>query len=249
MSSKGFGKCLVLTSGGLDSTVLLYKAIAAFGKSNVYMLNMYYGQKHSIEIEMARWQAKHLGLEDHYIEKDISTIFTGLEDASALLKGSKKTIVHESYADQLQNTDVVSAYVPYRNGMLLSIAAAIAYSLDCSSVAYGAHADDAVRRSNGTGAAAYPDCTEQFIKAQSRAIEEGTDNKVHLWAPLWNLTKAQVVTEGVNACMTRDEFQHTHSCYEGTPGGCHTCGTCRDREEALDANDFTRGVGQSGKER
>ena len=90
MSSDVSGKCLVLTSGGLDSTVLLYKAIATFGKSNVYMLNMYYGQKHSIEIEMARWQAKHLGLEDHYIEKDISTIFNGLENASALLLSDRQ---------------------------------------------------------------------------------------------------------------------------------------------------------------
>lgn len=243
------GKCLVLTSGGLDSTVLLYTAIATFGKSNVYMLNMYYGQKHDVEIDMARWHAKHLGLEDHYIEKDISTIFHGLENASALLRGSAKQIAHESYAEQLKNTDVVSAYVPYRNGMLLSIATAIAYSLGCNNVAYGAHADDAVRRNNGSGAAAYPDCTEDFIKAQARAIEEGTDHKVHLWAPLWNLNKSQVVMKGVETCMTREEFQFTHSCYEGTLGGCHTCGTCRDREAALDANDFTRGVGQSGKER
>ena len=240
-------KCLVLTSGGLDSTVLLYKAIAEHGKSNVYMLNMYYGQKHDIEIEMARWQAEHLGLEDHYIEKDISTIFHGLENASALLKGSAKTIAHESYAEQLKNTDVVSAYVPYRNGLLLSIAAGIAYSLGCDIVAYGAHADDAVRRENG--GAAYPDCTKEFIDAQRKAIEEGTGGKVTLWSPLWNLNKAEVVGEGLKSLMTRDEFQHTHSCYEGTPGGCHTCGTCRDREAALDYHPQTVGVGQSGKER
>lgn len=240
-------RVLVLTSGGLDSTVLLYKAISQVGKSNVYMLNMYYGQKHDIEIEMARWQAKHLGLEDHYIERDISSIFSGLENASALLKGSAKEIAHESYAEQLSHTDVVSAYVPYRNGILLSIASGIAYSLGCDTVAYGAHADDAVRRTNG--GAAYPDCTKEFIDAQQRAIEEGTAGKVTLWSPLWDLTKSQVVMEGVEALMTRDEFEHTHSCYEGIPGGCGTCGTDLDRIAALDANDHTRGVGQSGKPR
>lgn len=239
-------KILVLTSGGLDSTVLLYKAISVVGKSNVYMLNMYYGQKHDIEIEMARWQAKHLGLEDHYIEKDISTVFAGLENASALFKGSEKKISHESYADQLQHSDVVSAYVPYRNGMLLSIATAIAYSLGCDTVAYGAHADDAVRRNNGDGAAAYPDCTTEFCTAQGRAIKEGTGGKVVLWTPLIDLTKSQVVGFGLDACMTREEFEHTHSCYEGIEGGCGTCGTCRDRNIALDTYDQTRGCGQSG---
>ena len=92
-----------------------------------------------------------------YIEKDISTVFSGLEDSSALLIGSSKKIAHESYAEQLKRTDVVSAYVPYRNGMFLSIAAAIAYAKGCDTIAYGAHADDAVRRQNGS--AAYPDCT------------------------------------------------------------------------------------------
>lgn len=241
-------KVLVLTSGGLDSTVCLYKAISQVGKSNVYMLNMYYGQKHDIEIEQARWQAKHLGLEDHYIEKDISTIFAGLENSSALLKGSNKEIAHESYADQLKNTDVVSAYVPYRNGIFLSIAAGIAYSLGCDTVAYGAHADDAVQRQSGDDdSGAYPDCTPSFIMAQAEAIEHGTAGKVTLWAPLWKLNKKQVIMEGVEALMTREEFSHTHSCYEGVPGGCGTCGTCYDVREGLDANDHTRGIIQDGK--
>lgn len=225
-------RILVLLSGGIDSTSLLYAAVRRVGPENVVALNMYYGQKHMIEIECAKWQAQHLHVE--YIEKDISTVFGGLEDSSALLIGSKKEIAHESYAEQLKHTDVVSAYVPYRNGMFLSIAAAIAYAKGCDSIAYGAHADDAVRRANG--GAAYPDCTEEFITHQRIAIEEGTAGKVSLWAPLWDKTKAQVVAYGLENGATQEVFEHTHSCYEGVKGGCGKCGTCIDRKAALEAN-------------
>lgn len=225
-------RILVLLSGGIDSTSLLYAAVRRVGPENVVALNMYYGQKHKIEIECAKWQAQHTGVE--YIEKDISTVFAGLETSSALLEGSDKEIAHESYAEQLKHTDVVSAYVPYRNGMFLSIAAAIAYAKGCDSIAYGAHADDAVRRANG--GAAYPDCTEEFITHQRIAIEEGTAGKVSLWAPLWDKTKAQVVAYGLENGATQEVFEHTHSCYEGVKGGCGKCGTCIDRKAALEAN-------------
>lgn len=234
-------KVLVLLSGGIDSTSLLYAAIKEVGANNVVALNMYYGQKHMIEIECAKWQADHTGVE--YIEKDISTVFGGLEDSSALLIGSKKEIAHESYAEQLKHTDVVSAYVPYRNGMFLSIAAAIAYAKGCDAIAYGAHADDAVRRDNG--GAAYPDCTKEFIGAQSKAITEGTAGKVSLWAPLWNKNKADVVRFGLDNGADREVYEHTHSCYEGVRGGCGTCGTCIDARDALDAWPETEGLKQN----
>lgn len=236
-------KILVLLSGGIDSTSLLYAAIKKVGAENVVALNMYYGQKHMIEIECARWQAEHAGVE--YIEKDISTVFGGLEDSSALLIGSKKKIAHESYAEQLKHTEVVSAYVPYRNGMLLSIATAIAYAKGCETVAYGAHADDAVRRNNGEGTAAYPDCTKDFIDAQAKAMIEGTGKKVVLWAPLWNKNKADVVRFGLDNGATREVYEHTHSCYEGVRGGCGTCGTCIDARDALDAWPETEGLKQN----
>lgn len=231
-------KVLVLSSGGVDSTTLLYAAVKRVGAENVIALNMYYGQKHDIELKYARWQAEHLGIK--YIEKDISDVFKGIENSSALLKGSIKEIAHESYAEQLKHTEVVSAYVPYRNGLFLSIAASIAYGLGCDTIAYGAHADDAVRRDNG--GAAYPDCTIEFIGAQNNAIWEGTGRKVEIWAPLWNLTKSEVVGYGLENGATREVYAHTHSCYEGVEGGCGTCGTCIDRRAAFDAHKETKGL-------
>lgn len=237
-------KILVLGSGGLDSTVLLHRAMREVGKENVHLLSMSYGQKHSVELNMLFWHAR-----KHDIPRDVmdlSVIFSFNRNSSALLSGSEQKIDHRSYADQLQDTEVVSAYVPYRNGLFLSAAASVAYQLGCDTIAYGAHADDAVRRQNGTGSAAYPDCTPAFIEAQAKAIYEGTDGRVALWTPFINMDKTRVVGEGIACGMTREDFEHTHSCYEGIEGGCGTCGTCRDRNAALDAFVSTKGVGQTG---
>lgn len=221
-------KILVLASGGLDSTVLLHKAVDEVGAKNVIAMNTFYGQKHAKEMEYAKWQCEHLGVELHSV--DLSQIFSFNKDCSALLSGSKMEIVHKSYAEQLaEKPGTVSAYVPYRNGLFLSYAAAVALQLGCSIVYYGAHADDAAGR-------AYPDCTPEFIEAQAKAIMEGTAGQVLMQAPLWNKNKAGVVALGLELGMTHEEFEHTWSCYEGKEEPCKTCGTCRDRKEAFVAN-------------
>lgn len=226
-------KILVLASGGLDSTVLLHKAVDEVGAENVIAMNTFYGQKHAKEMEYAKWQCEHLGVELHNV--DLSQIFSFNKDCSALLQGSKMDIVHKAYAEQLQDlkdagkAPTVTAYVPYRNGLFLSYAAAVALQLNCDVIYYGAHADDAAGR-------AYPDCTPEFIEAQAKAIAEGTAGKVHMQAPLWNKNKTGVVALGLELGMSHEEFEHTWSCYEGKEKPCCTCGTCRDRKEAFVAN-------------
>ena len=221
-------RILVLASGGLDSTVLLHEAVNEVGAKNVIAMNTFYGQKHAKEMEYAKWQCEHLGVELHSV--DLSQIFSFNKDCSALLSGSKMEIVHKSYAEQLaEKPGTVSAYVPYRNGLFLSYAAAVALQLGCSIVYYGAHADDAAGR-------AYPDCTPEFIEAQAKAIMEGTAGQVLMQAPLWNLNKSGVVAEGIKLGMTHEEFEHTWSCYEGGDKPCGTCGTCIDRKAAFTSN-------------
>ena len=228
-------KILVLASGGLDSTVLLYKAVSEVGAENVVAMNTFYGQKHAKEMEYAKWQCEHLGVELHNV--DLSQIFSFNKDCSALLAGSKMDIVHKTYAEQLQDlkkagkAPTVTAYVPFRNGLFLSYAAAVALQLDCDVIYYGAHADDAAGR-------AYPDCTPEFIRAQATAIEEGTAGKVRMEAPLWYRDKTLVVALGLKLGMSHEEFEHTWSCYEGKEEPCKTCGTCRDRKAAFVANDI-----------
>ena len=87
-------KILVLASGGLDSTVLLHKAVDEVGAKNVIAMNTFYGQKHAQEMEYAKWQCEHLGVELHNV--DLSQIFSFNKDCSALLAGSKMNIVQKT---------------------------------------------------------------------------------------------------------------------------------------------------------
>lgn len=223
-------KILVLSSGGLDSTVLLHKAVKEVGAENVVALNMFYGQKHAKEQECSAWQCDHLGVPVY--DADLSGVFRFNPDCSALLARSHMDIVHKSYAEQLQDlggSGTVTAYVPYRNGLFLSYAAAVAIQLGCDKIFYGAHADDAAGR-------AYPDCTPEFITAQAEAIKEGTGGQVVMEAPWWDKNKAGIVAAGLELGMTHEDFEHTWSCYEGKEAPCGTCGTCIDRKAAFEAN-------------
>ena len=220
-------KILVLLSGGLDSTCLLHKAVKQVGADNVFALNMFYGQKHAKEHECFLWQLKRRGIV-HYRTLDLSPIFDGYKGCTLLQGGGD--IPHESYAEQLaKKPGTVSTYVPFRNGLFLSVAASIAIQNKCDTIWYGAHADDAAGD-------AYPDCTPEFIEAMSNAIWEGTGQAINMYGPWAKLNKAGVVAEGINAGMTQEDFEHTWSCYEGGDEPCGKCGTCIDRKAALEAN-------------
>ena len=220
-------KVLVLASGGLDSTCLLHKAVKEFGAKNVYALNMYYGQKHRKERDCFLWQLERLGIENHQT-LDLSSIFAGYKGCTLLKDGGD--IPHESYAEQLaKKPGTVSTYVPFRNGLFLSVAASIAIQENCTMIWYGAHADDAAGN-------AYPDCTEAFTGLMGGAIFEGSGREVSMIGPWTKLNKAGVVAEGIKAGMTQEDFEHTWSCYEGGDKPCGKCGTCIDRKAALEAN-------------
>ncbi len=217
-------KALVLLSGGLDSTVCLARAIEKYGRENVCALSISYGQKHSREVEAARNVAEYYGIS--LDELDLSLIFR-FSDCS-LLQGSDKEIPHESYDKQLEQTQgaPVSTYVPFRNGLFLSSAAAIALSRECSVIYYGAHSDDAAGN-------AYPDCSEAFNNAMNKAIYEGSGKQLTIEAPFVGLTKADVVKEGIRL---NAPLRLTWSCYEGGEKPCGKCGTCIDRARAFELN-------------
>ena len=223
-------KILVLASGGLDSTVLLHKAVKEVGAENVVAMNTFYGQKHAKEMEYAKWQCEHLGVELHNV--DLSQIFSFNKDCSALLAGSKMDIVHKDYAAQLEDlkkagkAPTVTAYVPYRNGLFLSYASAVAIQLNCDKIYYGAHADDAAGN-------AYPDCSSAFHNAINEAIYQGSGGQLKVEAPFVSCTKAEVVKTGLELNVP---YELTWSCYEGGEKPCGVCGTCIDRAEAFRLN-------------
>lgn len=217
-------RALVLVSGGVDSTTCLGMAVEKYGKENVTALSVYYGQKHTKEIEAAKKVTDYYGVE--HISLDLTKIFA-YSDCS-LLNHSDKEIPHESYAEQLEKTDgaPVSTYVPFRNGLFLSCAASIAISKECSVIYYGVHADDAAGN-------AYPDCSQAFHSAMKDAIWLGSGNAVTIEAPFVGWTKAEVVKKGLELNVP---YEYTWSCYEGGETPCGVCGTCRDRAEAFRIN-------------
>lgn len=232
-------KALVLNSGGCDSSTLVGMAVEKYGKDNVITASLYYGQKHDKELKCAQAIADHY--EVRHIEEDISSVMKYAGDVCSLVKGSKEEIPEQSYAEQIaQNGEGrVSSYVPFRNGLFLSIAAAYADSLFPNQqveIWYGAHADDAAGN-------AYADCSEEFADAMDKAINIGTYGNIHVVRPLINMNKAQVVAEGLKLHVP---YEKTWSCYNGREKACGKCGTCLDRIAAFRANDAIDSIEYEG---
>ena len=229
-------KALVLSSGGIDSTTCLGIAVEKYGRENVITASLYYGQKHDKELECAKKVADHYGV--GHIEEDISNVMKYAKDVCTLMKDSTREMEHKSYAEQAKENEEgrVSTYVPFRNGLLLSIAAAYADSLfqgEEVKIYYGAHADDAAGN-------AYADCSPEFADAMNQAIMLGTYGKISIERPLIHMNKAEVVKTGLALNVP---YELTWSCYEGGEKQCGTCGTCIDRKKAFEANGVEDPVG------
>lgn len=217
-------EAVVLLSGGIDSTTCLALAVDYYGAENVLALTAYYRQKHAKELEAAKKVAAYYGVRQ--MEINLADAFS--KSDCPLISGNRD-IKHQSYAEQLKDLGgegTVDTYVPFRNGLFLSYAAAVAISVGAEKVFYGAHADDAAGR-------AYPDCTPEFASAMDEAIYEGSGKKCSLHAPLIDLNKAQVVAKGIKL---NAPYALTWSCYEGGEKPCGVCGTCIDRRKAFEAN-------------
>ena len=221
-------KALVLSSGGVDSTTCIGLAIDKYGKENVITASLYYGQKHDKELESARKIAEYYDIP--HIEEDISNIMKYASNVCTLIKGGNN-IQHKSYEEQVKANKEgrVDTYVPFRNGLLLSIATAYADSIfpnEEVEIYYGAHADDACGN-------AYADCSPEFAEAMNKAINIGTYHKISVCRPLINMNKAQVVKTGLELKVP---YELTWSCYEGKEKQCGKCGTCIDRIKAFKEN-------------
>ena len=220
-------KALVLFSGGLDSSVCLGLAVKEYGAEEVLALSIYYGQKHKKEMLASEKVAAYYGVKR--LTLDLGEIFK--DSDCSLLDSSAEDIPHEEYAEQLKKTNgaPVNTYVPFRNGLFLSSAAAVALSNGCEVIYYGAHADDAAGN-------AYPDTSTAFNKAISDAIYIGSGEELKIVAPFIDKTKAEVVAAGAKIGVP---FELTWSCYEGHEKACGVCGTCRDRLRAFELNGMT----------
>lgn len=221
-------KAVVLSSGGLDSTTCLGIAVDKLGKENVSTVSIFYGQRNARELSCARALAEYYGV-GHY-EFNAAEILKHSD--SALLNSSTKNLEHSTYGEQVKNNTHIETYVPFRNGLMLSIAASFADSFykDSEVELYiGVHQDDVAVN-------AYPDCRADFIEAISTAINIGTYGKIKIVVPFLGKTKADVVKIGTSLGVP---YELTWSCYERGDKPCGRCATCIDRAKAFAANGIT----------
>lgn len=222
-------KAIVLNSGGVDSTTCVGVAVDKLGKDNVLTVSVFYGQRHSKELECAEKVAKFYGVRHKVIDLSKTGIMNGSN--CPLLAHSTTDIPEQSYAEQIEKNGegMVTTYVPFRNGLMLASVAALAmaeYPDDEVSIYLGAHADDAAGN-------AYADCSKAFTDAMYQAINIGTYEKVSVVAPFVGLNKSQVVKRGLELGVP---YELTWSCYKGGKEPCGKCGTCIDRAAAFAAN-------------
>lgn len=206
---------LIVLSGGMDSTTMLYD----YADSIALAVNFSYGANHNArEAECARINCRKLGIE--LIEIDLA--FMGRYFESSLLSGAD-AIPEGTYAEE----NMRSTVVPFRNGIMLSVAAGLAESRGLKAVMIANHSGDH---------AIYPDCRTGFIEAMGGAITAGTYEGIELRAPYTNLTKAQIAMRGRDIGV---DYSLTYSCYKGGAVHCGRCATCVERHAALLAAGLT----------
>lgn len=206
---------LIVLSGGMDSVTMLHE----FRDSIALAVTFHYGANHNDrEARCAAENCRRLGIE--HIMIPLSPIHQYFK--SSLLEGSD-AIPEDNYDD----ANMSSTVVPFRNGVMLSLAAGIAESRDLKRVMIANHGGDH---------AIYPDCRPAFIDAMSSAIAQGTYAKIELFAPYTSLTKADIARRGVTLGV---DYSLTYSCYKGGETHCGRCATCRERREAMLAAGLT----------
>ena len=200
---------VIIVSGGMDSITLLYDRRDEIALA----ISFDYGSNHNArEIPYAEMHCKRLGIEHITIPLD----FMHKYFRSSLLEGAD-AIPEGHYADE----NMKSTVVPFRNGIMLAVAAGVAESRNLTKLLIANHGGDHT---------IYPDCRPEFISAMDSATNAGTYIGVRVVAPYTNITKGDIARIGKKLGI---DYAETWSCYKGGEKHCGKCGTCVERKEAL----------------
>lgn len=211
-------KAIAIVSGGMDSVVMLHHYKSQIGG----VLYFDYGSNHAPrEKVFSKKNAESLDIP--WLEVPLT--FVKEHFTSGLLDGAS-AIPDGHYEDVVMKKTVV----PFRNGIMLSLAVGFAESVCADTVMIANHFGDH---------AIYPDCRADFINAMGEAARQGTYAKVNIHAPFTGMSKRDIAILGKDIGVN---FVQTYSCYKGGEKHCGTCGTCVERKEALQGFDPTEYV-------
>lgn len=209
---------VVLLSGGMDSSVLLHYVALTFQCAPIHALSFDYGQRHRRELVCAQWQARNARVAAHRV-LDVSFLADVVKDGTSLVQGG--AAVPDFSALSPASLDQPPTYVPNRNMILLSLAAAYAESNGICDIFYGAQAHDEY---------GYWDCTRDFLSRINATLALNRRDAVTVLAPLIGKRKAELVRMGQGLGV---DFAQTWSCYRGGEKACGTCPTCVERLNAF----------------
>ncbi len=207
-------KALVVLSGGQDSTTCLYWAIDRFGRENVSSVTFDYGQRHRIELISAAEIADFAGVPNVILPIDTFAALGG----DAL---TTTDIAVESAPDE--ETGLPNTFVPGRNLIFLTFAAAFAYQRNI------AHLVTGVAQTDYSG---YPDCREETMNSLQTAIQRGMESEVQIHTPLMHLSKKETV-ELAQELAALPAMAMTHTCYNGQRPPCGHCAACELRAKGF----------------
>ena len=207
-------KCVVVLSGGLDSSVVLAQQINRVGVPNVYPLSFNYGQRHNRELLAVEYQLNQYNIPQENRKTIHLTYFSSLITNSSLINHnidvqSIKTTVGE--AQPLE-------HVPFRNIQFLSIAAAHAENVGAREIYYGAAAVDTH--------SGHWDCSLDFLRLVNEIFALNRKHSIQLIAPLITLSKAEIIQLGASFAV---DFSNTYTCYKGEEIACGKCSACSSR--------------------
>jgi 7-cyano-7-deazaguanine synthase len=208
--------CVVLFSGGLDSTTALAWALSKYDR--VHALTFDYGQRHRVEIGLARRAARRLGVPQAVLKVDLRPI-----GGSALT--DRRIPLPRSSRGSKPRSGPPATYVPFRNGIFLALAAAWAEARGIKDLVCGFHAEDSPN---------YPDTTMDFVRAMEKAVRAGTKAAFgapppRIVAPLLGLSKTEIIRLGLELGA---DYSLSVSCYAGAERPCGVCSSCRFRARA-----------------
>lgn len=211
-------KAVVLLSGGLDSSTVLYQAQA--DGCECYAISFDYQQRHRRELQSAKAIASCAGVTEHQLISFDLRQWGG----SALTDNQLDLPEHRSLEQMSEHIPIT--YVPARNTIFLSFALSYAEAVGAQRVYLGVNALDY---------SGYPDCRPDYIEAMQKVFELGTKQGregqvIRIVAPLINLKKTEIIKLG-NQLGVR--WEQTWSCYAGGDVACGACDSCQLRLAAF----------------